>query len=106
MVWRGLATLRAHEQSGVTPDINEPWPSHLGAASPIGAILMSGAVADSLAYGDHGTTFGGGPFITSSGTGCFRYRVHAVVYRTRATGRPAPAPGPVVFAGHRAGTCG
>lgn len=57
-------TLWAHEPFGVTPDlmtIAKP----LGAGFPIGAILLTQAVADAIHPGDHGTTFGGGPFITA-----------------------------------------
>ena len=57
-------TLWAHEPFGVTPDmmaIAKP----LGAGFPIGAILMTQAVAAAIHPGDHGTTFGGGPFITA-----------------------------------------
>lgn len=32
---------------------------------PMGAILMTQAVADAMQPGDHGTTFGGGPFVAS-----------------------------------------
>ncbi|MBC8160623.1 MAG: aspartate aminotransferase family protein [Roseiflexaceae bacterium] len=57
-------TLWAHELSGVTPDIMT-IAKPLGAGFPIGAILMTQAVADAIQPGDHGTTFGGGPFIAA-----------------------------------------
>lgn len=57
-------TLWAHEPSGVTPDIMT-IAKPLGAGFPIGAILVTQAVADAIHPGDHGTTFGGGPFITA-----------------------------------------
>jgi len=57
-------TLWAHEHSGVTPDmmtIAKP----LAGGLPIGAILMTEAVAGAMHAGEHGTTFAGGPLITS-----------------------------------------
>lgn len=57
-------TLWAHEPYGVRPDmmtIAKP----LGGGLPIGAVLMTQAVADVMHAGDHGTTFGGGPLVTS-----------------------------------------
>ena len=35
----------------------------LGGGLPMGAILVSDAIAAALAPGDHATTFGGGPFV-------------------------------------------
>ncbi|MGQ9550218.1 MAG: aspartate aminotransferase family protein [Roseiflexus sp.] len=64
-------TLWAHEPSGVLPDlmtIAKP----LGGGLPIGAILMRQKVAQTIHVGDHGTTFGGGPFITSVAQTVFR----------------------------------
>ena len=37
----------------------------LAGGLPIGALLMTEAVASSIHVGEHGTTFGGGPFMTS-----------------------------------------
>lgn len=56
-------TLWAHEPSGVTPDIMT-LAKPLAGGLPIGAILTTEAVASHLHPGDHGSTFGGGPFIT------------------------------------------
>lgn len=59
-------TLFAHEQMGVVPDlltIAKPMAGGL----PMGAILASGAMAETMQAGDHGTTFGGGPFVASVG---------------------------------------
>lgn len=53
---------RAHEASGVRPDLLV-LAKPLAGGFPIGAILMRQEVADAMAPGDHGTTFGGGPFI-------------------------------------------
>src|SRR5690606_20247873 len=57
-------TLWAHEQLGVPPDIMTPA-KPLAGGLPAGAILTTEAVASHIHPGDHGTTFGGGPFITS-----------------------------------------
>jgi acetylornithine/N-succinyldiaminopimelate aminotransferase len=56
--------LWAHEWSGVTPDIMT-LAKPLAGGLPIGAFLMIDAVASAIHAGEHGTTFGGGPFITS-----------------------------------------
>lgn len=56
--------LWAHEYSGVTPDLMT-LAKPLAGGLPIGALLMTEAVASSIHVGEHGTTFGGGPFITS-----------------------------------------
>jgi acetylornithine/N-succinyldiaminopimelate aminotransferase len=56
--------LWAHEYSGVTPDmmaVAKP----LAGGLPIGAALVTEAVSRTLHSGEHGTTFGGGPMITS-----------------------------------------
>ncbi len=54
----------AHEQIGVLPDIlcsAKPLANGL----PIGAVLVTERVAEVIHPGDHGTTFAGGPFVTS-----------------------------------------
>ncbi len=54
--------LWAHERAGVIPDmmvIAKP----LGGGLPIGAILVTDAVAAHLHPGDHGSTFAGGPLV-------------------------------------------
>lgn len=56
--------LWAHEYSGVKPDmmaVAKP----LAGGLPIGAALVTEAVSRSVHSGEHGTTFGGGPMITS-----------------------------------------
>ncbi|HEU5100902.1 MAG TPA: aspartate aminotransferase family protein [Roseiflexaceae bacterium] len=57
-------TLWAHEPYGVRPDIMTVA-KPLGGGLPIGAVLLTQAVADTLHAGEHGTTFGGGPLVTS-----------------------------------------
>ncbi len=56
--------LWGHEWSGVTPDIMTVA-KPLAGGLPIGAILMTDAIASAMHAGEHGTTFGGGAFITS-----------------------------------------
>ncbi len=56
--------LWAHEWSGVTPDIMT-LAKPLAGGLPIGAILMTEKVASAMHAGEHGTTFGGGPLVTS-----------------------------------------
>ena len=64
-------TLWAHEQSGVVPDIMT-LAKAIGAGLPMGAILVNERVAAVLQPGDHATTFGGGPFVTSVALAQFR----------------------------------
>ena len=52
-------TFSISEQLGVTPDLVTLAKS-LGSGVPVGAVLASDRVAASVAYGDQGTTFGGG----------------------------------------------
>lgn len=55
-------TLWAHEPYGVTPDLMT-LAKPLGGGLPIGATLMTQAVADVLEAGDHGSTFAANPVI-------------------------------------------
>lgn len=57
-------TLWAHEVFGVEPDIMV-LAKPLAGGLPMGAVLMTRPVADCLYPGAHGTTFGGGPFIST-----------------------------------------
>ena len=55
-------TIFAYEQVGIEPDlltIAKP----MAAGLPMGAVLLTEAVARAMQPGDHGTTFGGGPFV-------------------------------------------
>jgi acetylornithine/N-succinyldiaminopimelate aminotransferase len=56
--------LWGYEFSGVTPDIMT-LAKPLAAGLPIGAILVTQAVADNIKPGDHGSTFAGGPLVTN-----------------------------------------
>ena len=53
-------TLYAYEQYGILPDVVSTAKG-LGGGLPIGATLLSDKVKDTLAYGEHGSTFGGNP---------------------------------------------
>lgn len=64
-------TLWAHEPYGVLPDILTSA-KPLAGGLPIGAILMSQRVADTIHVGDHGTTFGGNPLATAVGKVVFQ----------------------------------
>jgi acetylornithine/N-succinyldiaminopimelate aminotransferase len=57
-------TLWSNEPGGVSPDIMT-LAKPLAGGLPIGAILVTEKVASHLHPGDHGSTFAGGPFITS-----------------------------------------
>jgi acetylornithine/N-succinyldiaminopimelate aminotransferase len=57
-------TLFAYEQAGIEPDM-VTLAKPIAGGLPMGAILMSQAIADAVKPGDHGTTFGGGPFVAS-----------------------------------------
>jgi len=57
-------TFFAYEQSGVVPDI-VTLAKPIAGGLPMGAILMNNEIATVVAAGDHGTTFGGGPFVAS-----------------------------------------
>jgi acetylornithine/N-succinyldiaminopimelate aminotransferase len=61
----------AHTASGVEPDIMVSA-KPLGGGLPIGAILISDAVAEHLHPGDHGSTFAGGPLVCSVALAVFR----------------------------------
>jgi acetylornithine/N-succinyldiaminopimelate aminotransferase len=57
-------TLFAYEQMGIVPDM-VTLAKPIAGGLPMGAILMTDAIASAVKYGDHGTTFGGGPFVAS-----------------------------------------
>lgn len=56
--------LFAHEHFGIEPDLLT-LAKPLAGGLPMGAILVSGPIASTIKPGDHGTTFGGGPFLAS-----------------------------------------
>jgi acetylornithine/N-succinyldiaminopimelate aminotransferase len=57
-------TFLAHEQAGIEPDLLTVAKPMAGGL-PMGAILATEAVAEAMQPGDHGTTFGGGPFVAA-----------------------------------------
>jgi predicted acetylornithine/succinylornithine family transaminase len=57
-------TLFAYEQVGVVPDM-VTLAKPLAGGLPMGAVLMTEPIAAAMQYGDHGTTFGGGPFVAT-----------------------------------------
>ena len=57
-------TLFAYQQAGIVPDM-VTLAKPLAGGLPMGAILMTDAIASAVKPGDHGTTFGGGPFVAS-----------------------------------------
>ena len=57
-------TLFAYEQAGIVPDM-VTLAKPIAGGLPMGAILMTDDIASAVKYGDHGTTFGGGPFVAS-----------------------------------------
>lgn len=56
--------LYAYERLGVTPDLLT-LAKPIAAGLPMGAILATEQIASAMQPGDHGTTFGGGPFVAS-----------------------------------------
>ncbi|HEX2907592.1 MAG TPA: aspartate aminotransferase family protein [Phototrophicaceae bacterium] len=57
--------LWAYEHSGVAPDMLTAA-KPLAGGLPIGVILMTETVASAMHAGEHGTTFAGGPLVTSA----------------------------------------
>lgn len=56
--------LFAHERHGIEPDLLT-LAKPLAGGLPMGAVLLGGDIAASIQPGDHATTFGGGPFVSS-----------------------------------------
>ncbi len=56
--------LFAHEHLGVTPDIMT-LAKPLAGGLPMGAVLVTEKIASCLKVGDHATTFGGSPFVST-----------------------------------------
>ncbi len=57
--------LWAHEAYGVVPDIMT-LAKPLAGGLPIGAVLLTERVATAISYGDHGSTFAGGPLVCNA----------------------------------------
>jgi len=56
--------LFAYEHAGITPDIMT-LAKPLAGGLPMGAALMTEEIAAAMSVGDHGSTFGGGPFVST-----------------------------------------
>jgi acetylornithine/N-succinyldiaminopimelate aminotransferase len=56
--------LFAYERSGVVPDMLT-LAKPLAGGLPMGAVLVSDEIAETIQPGDHGTTFGGGPLVSA-----------------------------------------
>ncbi len=79
--------LLAAEHYGVRADL-VVLSKALGGGLPLGAVLMTAEVADALAPGMHGCTFGGGPVSTTAGAWVLaRVRRPAFLARVRRRGR-------------------
>jgi acetylornithine/N-succinyldiaminopimelate aminotransferase len=63
-------TLWAYEQTGVVPDAITVAKA-LGGGLPIGALVTGERLAEVLAPGDHGSTFAGGPLVTTAAHAAF-----------------------------------
>ena len=63
-------TLWAYEQTGVVPDALTTAKA-LGGGLPIGALVTGPRLADVLVPGDHGSTFGGNPFVAAAANAAF-----------------------------------
>lgn len=59
-----LGTFFAHQSFDVVPDM-VTLAKPLAGGLPMGAILVSGEIGSTIKSGDHGTTFGGGPLVSS-----------------------------------------
>ncbi len=79
-------TLWAYEQAGIEPDIMT-LAKPIAGGLPMGAILMTNEIAATIKAGDHGTTFGGGPFVASVALHVFgRLSDPALLKHVRETG--------------------
>ena len=57
-------TLFAYEHAGIQPDLMT-LAKPLAGGLPMGAVLLTDAIASAIQPGDHGSTFGGGPFVAA-----------------------------------------
>ncbi len=95
-------TLWAYEQTGVVPDALTTAKA-LGGGLPIGALITGERLRATLAPGDHGSTFGGGPLVAAAANAALDVledpellaRVRALGERLRERLRELPAVGAV-----------
>ncbi|MDO8501678.1 MAG: acetylornithine transaminase [Gemmatimonadaceae bacterium] len=59
-----LGTFMAYERVGVVPDM-VTLAKPLAGGLPMGAVLITGEIGETIKPGDHGTTFGGGPMVAA-----------------------------------------
>lgn len=59
-----LGSFMAYERFDVTPDI-VTIAKPMAGGLPMGAVLVTSAIGDTIKPGDHGTTFGGGPLVAA-----------------------------------------
>jgi predicted acetylornithine/succinylornithine family transaminase len=76
--------LWAHEASDIAPDIMT-LAKPLAGGLPMGAVLVTEAVASTLQPGDHGSTFGGGPLVASAALATCR-RIESLLGEVRRKG--------------------
>jgi predicted acetylornithine/succinylornithine family transaminase len=76
--------LWAHETSGITPDIMT-LAKPLAGGLPMGAVLVTEAVASAMQPGDHGSTFGGGPLVASAALATCR-KIESILPEVRRKG--------------------
>jgi acetylornithine/N-succinyldiaminopimelate aminotransferase len=57
-------SLFSYEWAGVAPDVLT-LAKPIAGGLPMGAVLLTNAIASAMKAGEHGTTFGGGPFVAS-----------------------------------------
>ena len=78
--------LFAYERTDVVPDV-VTLAKPLAGGLPMGAVLMSAGIAASVEAGDHGSTFGGGPFVSTVAKHVFdRLSDPALLARVRENG--------------------
>jgi len=78
--------LFAYERMDVVPDV-VTLAKPLAGGLPMGAVLMTKEIAASVQPGDHGTTFGGGPFVSTVAAHVFdRLSDPALLARVRENG--------------------
>jgi acetylornithine/N-succinyldiaminopimelate aminotransferase len=78
--------LFAYERADVVPDV-VTLAKPLAGRLPMGAVLMSAEIAASVQAGDHGSTFGGGPFVATVAKHVFdRLSDRALLARVRENG--------------------
>jgi acetylornithine/succinyldiaminopimelate/putrescine aminotransferase len=78
--------LFAYERADVVPDV-VTLAKPLAGGLPMGAVLMTSEIAASVQPGDHGSTFGGGPFVATVAKHVFdRLSDPALLARVRENG--------------------